>query len=87
MRRSARPAAARPTVSPASANGRVALVPGARGGAAFELGYLPLRNVLTLRGLTTLAARWRELIGYLPLFLAPARSLERVIDSKMPREA
>jgi hypothetical protein len=52
----------------------------------FELGYLPLRRVLTLRGLTTLASRWRELVGYVPVFLAPSRSLERIIEAKTPRE-
>jgi hypothetical protein len=52
----------------------------------YELGYLPLRNVLTLRGLATLLARWRELVGYVPAFLSPGRSLERIIASKTPRE-
>ncbi len=53
----------------------------------YELGYLPLRNVVTLRGLATLLARWRELIGYVPIFLSPGRSLERVIASKAPGES
>jgi hypothetical protein len=52
----------------------------------FELGYLPLRRVLTFRGVATMAARWRELVGYVPAFLAPGKSLEKIIESKMPRE-
>ena len=51
----------------------------------FELGYLPPRNVLTPRGLLTLAARWREIAGYVPALLAPGRSLELVIAAKTPR--
>src|SRR6185503_2897020 len=45
----------------------------------YELGYLPLRNVLTRRGIAVLAARWRELAGYVPAFLLPHRSLELII--------
>jgi len=53
----------------------------------FELGYLPLRNLLTWRGLWGLPVRWRELVGYLPALLFPKRSLELIIASKTPKAA
>jgi len=51
----------------------------------YELGYLPLRNVLNWRGLSGLVVRWRELIGYVPALLSPSRSLEMIIESKTPK--
>jgi hypothetical protein len=48
----------------------------------YELGYLPLRRVLNPRALTTLLARWREILGYLPALASPKHSLERVIRAK-----
>jgi UDP-MurNAc hydroxylase len=50
----------------------------------YELGYLPIRNVLTVRGLVTLATRWREMAGYIRILLEPSRSLELAIDSTEP---
>ncbi len=53
--------------------------------AVYELGYLPVGNLLTLRALATLLARWRELVSYVPVFLFPSRSLDLVIQAKTPR--
>jgi UDP-MurNAc hydroxylase len=52
--------------------------------SVFELGYLPLRNLLTWRAVWGLAVRWRELLGYVPALLFPKRSLELIIASKTP---
>jgi hypothetical protein len=49
-----------------------------------DLGYLPLSNTLRWRGITVLLRRWRELLGYIPVFLRPSKSLERVIDMASP---
>ncbi len=51
----------------------------------FELGYLPLSNLLTPRAAAVLFSRWREFIGYIPVFLRPKKSLELVIESALPR--
>jgi hypothetical protein len=50
----------------------------------YELGYLPLHNVLTVRGVTALAARWREILGYLGALAYPHASLERAIKVQRP---
>ncbi len=50
-----------------------------------DLGYLPLSNTLRPRGISVLLRRWRELLGYIPVFLRPSKSLERVIDMASPQ--
>jgi len=42
----------------------------------YELEYLPLARLASPRALGVLARRWRDLVGYVPTFVRPARSLE-----------
>jgi UDP-MurNAc hydroxylase len=51
----------------------------------YELGYLPMSNILTRRGLAGLLARWREILSYLPALAFRDRSLALIIESKTPK--
>jgi hypothetical protein len=50
----------------------------------YELQYFPIRNMLTPRAVAVMGSRWREVLGYLPALLRPGRSLQQIIDARLP---